>query len=185
MLVRVSGKHMDVGQSLTEFIEKEITKSLNGYFSDAPDVHVTLSKSGHFFTTDLIVQVSRNFRVFSRAQEDDAYKSVTHSIQKLETQVLKYKSRIKDRKRHKDADLDAQEFSHYVITPQKQDTMEEKPTIIEETNLSISTLSVAEAVMRLELSDEALIVFRNSGTLELNLVYWRKDGHIGWVHLDK
>jgi hypothetical protein len=44
---------------------------------------------------------------------------------------------------------------------------------------------VAEAVMRLELSDEALIVFRNSGTLELNLVYWRKDGHIGWVHLDK
>ena len=185
MLIRVSGKHMDVGQSLTEFIEKEIEKSLKGYFSEAPDVHVILSKNGHIFITDLTVQLSHNFRVHSHGQDDDAYRSATHAIHKLETQALKYKSRIQDRKRHRDADHGAREFAHYVIKPQEVDTLEENPTIVEETNVSISHLSVAEAVMRLELSGNPVIVFRNSGTSELNLVYWRKDGHIGWMHLEK
>ncbi|MEO1793704.1 MAG: sigma 54 modulation/S30EA ribosomal C-terminal domain-containing protein, partial [Pseudomonadota bacterium] len=38
-----------------------------------------------------------------------------------------------------------------------------------------------EAVMQLDLTDEAVLLFRNAGTGALNVVYRRTDGHIGWI----
>ena len=54
-------------------------------------------------------------------------------------------------------------------------------TVIAETAAQISRLSVGEAVMQMDLADEQLLMFRNSMTGELNVVYRRGDGHIGWI----
>ncbi|MBV8525937.1 MAG: sigma 54 modulation/S30EA ribosomal C-terminal domain-containing protein, partial [Acetobacteraceae bacterium] len=54
-------------------------------------------------------------------------------------------------------------------------------TIIAEQPTEIRQLSVGEAVMRMDLADQPLLVFRNSGSGELNVVYRRSDGHIGWI----
>ena len=45
----------------------------------------------------------------------------------------------------------------------------------------ISVLSVGEAVMRMDLADQAVLMFRNSATSEFNVVYRRSDGNIGWI----
>ena len=45
----------------------------------------------------------------------------------------------------------------------------------------ISSLSVGEAVMRMDLADQQVLMFRNSTTGDLNVVYRRGDGHIGWI----
>ena len=45
----------------------------------------------------------------------------------------------------------------------------------------ISLLSVSEAVMRMDLADQPVLMFRNSTTGELNVVYRRSDGNIGWI----
>ena len=42
-------------------------------------------------------------------------------------------------------------------------------------------LSVGEAVMRMDLADQPVLMFRNSATGELNVVYRRADGNIGWI----
>ena len=54
-------------------------------------------------------------------------------------------------------------------------------TVIAESAAEIDTLSVGEAVMRMDLADQQLLMFRNSATTELNVVYRRTDGHIGWI----
>ena len=46
---------------------------------------------------------------------------------------------------------------------------------------SIDQLSVSEAVMRLDLADQQVLMFHNGTTGELNVVYRRTDGHIGWI----
>ena len=53
--------------------------------------------------------------------------------------------------------------------------------MIAETPAEISRLSVGEAVMRMDLADQPVLMFRNSTTGELNVVYRRSDGHIGWI----
>jgi hypothetical protein len=54
-------------------------------------------------------------------------------------------------------------------------------TIIAETSTHISRLSVSEAVMQMDLSDQQVMMFTNSTTGALNVVYRRTDGHIGWI----
>jgi hypothetical protein len=45
----------------------------------------------------------------------------------------------------------------------------------------IETLSVDQAVMRLELSGANMLMFRNANHLGLNVVHFREDGTIGWI----
>jgi ribosomal subunit interface protein len=53
--------------------------------------------------------------------------------------------------------------------------------IIAETPTEISRLSVSEAVMRLDLSQAPVMMFRNRVSGQLNVVYRRPDGHVGWI----
>ena len=54
-------------------------------------------------------------------------------------------------------------------------------TVIAEQVTEISLLSVGEAVMRMDLADQPVLMFRNSTSGELNVVYRRSDGNIGWI----
>ena len=53
--------------------------------------------------------------------------------------------------------------------------------MIAEQATEISLLSVSEAVMRMDLADQPVLMFRNSASGELNVVYRRSDGNIGWI----
>ena len=53
--------------------------------------------------------------------------------------------------------------------------------VVAELSYKIEELTVEQAVMRLELENESCIFFRNASHSGLNLVYYRKDGNIGWV----
>ena len=57
----------------------------------------------------------------------------------------------------------------------------EHPVIIAETERRIRELPVSEAVMHLDLTESAFLVFKNAAHGELNVVYRRADGHIGWI----
>jgi hypothetical protein len=54
-------------------------------------------------------------------------------------------------------------------------------TMIAETTTEISRLSVGEAIMRMDLADQPVLMFRNCETGELNVVYRLDDGTIGWI----
>ncbi len=54
-------------------------------------------------------------------------------------------------------------------------------TVIAESPAEINVLSVGEAVMRLDLADQQVLMFRNSASNELNVIYRRPDGNIGWI----
>jgi hypothetical protein len=47
--------------------------------------------------------------------------------------------------------------------------------------VNIPQANVADAVMMMDLRNTNALLFKNSGTGELNMVYRREDGNIGWV----
>src|SRR6202011_3483061 len=55
------------------------------------------------------------------------------------------------------------------------------PVVIAEMSTDLPSLTVGEAVMRLDLADAPALLFRNRSHGELNLVYRRGDGNIGWI----
>jgi len=54
-------------------------------------------------------------------------------------------------------------------------------TVVAEHPTEIARLTVGDAVMRMDLADQSVLMFRNSANGELNVVYRRSDGHIGWI----
>ena len=55
------------------------------------------------------------------------------------------------------------------------------PAVIAEMSTELPHLTVGEAVMRMDLADAPVLLFRNRSHGELNLVYRRADGNIGWI----
>ncbi len=46
---------------------------------------------------------------------------------------------------------------------------------------AIETMTVGEAVTRMELAEAPVLVFQNSAHGGINVVYRRNDGNIGWI----
>ena len=59
------------------------------------------------------------------------------------------------------------------------DTVKKPPA--HEVGMAIETMSVAEAVMRMDLAELPALMFRSGSHGGLNMIYRRPDGHVGWV----
>jgi hypothetical protein len=72
-----------------------------------------------------------------------------------------------------------------VLAPIAEEPEEEDagggPTVVAEMSTELPNLTVSEAVMRMDLADVQVLLFRSRSHGELNLVYRRADGNIGWI----
>ena len=55
------------------------------------------------------------------------------------------------------------------------------PVVIAEMSTELPRLTVGEAVMRMDLADAPVLLFRNRSHGQLNVVYRRGDGNVGWI----
>jgi hypothetical protein len=69
----------------------------------------------------------------------------------------------------------------YVVNTKEEDEGSDTPIIIAEMNTHIATLSVGEAVMRMDLSNYPVLMFKNAKNGGINVIYRRPDGNIGWI----
>jgi hypothetical protein len=116
----------------------------------------------------------------------DAYASADQAAVRLEKRLRRYKRRLKDHHRSRQEPIEAGGASSYILAGGAED--EEgaepeslQPVIVAEMETKVPFLSVGEAVMQMELSGAALLVFRNEAHGGVNVVYQRDDGNIGWI----
>lgn len=183
MSITVTGKQMEVGESLREFAIAEVQTILTRYMLDVNDVAVTITKDAHHhFAADITLNLGGGFVVHSHGTDLDAYKSISHALGKVDAQIRRYKTRLRDRKRHSpDHEQRSERVQKFVIKAQEEDTQDDNPLIIAESVSEIHTLSVGDAVMRMDLSPQPVVIFRNALNGEVNVVFKRIDGHIGWI----
>lgn len=183
MSITITGKHMDVGDSLKNHIATEIETVVTRYMDEAHEAAVTIAKDAHHqFKIDIQIHVGRSFLVHCMAHDEDPYKAVSMAVEKLASQIRRYKTRLRDKKRHSaDHEYRAELVQKFIIKPQEEDTSDDNPLIIAESTSEIHTLSVGDAVMRMDLSSLPVVFFRNAANGELNVVFRRNDGHVGWI----
>ena len=111
----------------------------------------------------------------------------------IEKRLRRYKSRLKDRSARKAhaasealAEMNAPTLDapSYVIEAPGEDDDDVtgySPVIIAEATTPLKRLSVSEAVMELDLTGAACIVFQHGSSGRVNVIYRRPDGHIGWI----
>lgn len=187
MQVIISGQNMDVGEALNEYIESNLIGKVKKYFENAVHANVNIVKDRHnFFTTDIFVNEGTGTGVIIKASshDPDAHRSVDQCVGKIEKQLRRYKERIKNNHKDKEAFLNFAQATKYIISPFEEDkpeTTNAAPTIIAEMEAPVDRLTVADAVMRMDLQDVPALMFINKGNGRVNMVYYRPDGNIAWV----
>lgn len=182
MQVQVSGQHLSIGESLTDYSKERVITAVSKYFEQAVSANVHYTKNSYFYTCDMIVHegTGRHVVIKSSAECDDVYSSFDQALAKLEKQLRKYKTKIKDHHKAKTSEvfLDAVK---YVIDPYQEEYSGDSPVTIAESPVKIGHYSVSEAIMKMDLENLPAIMFKNSSTKRMNVVYYRKDGNIAWV----
>ncbi|MCR9077488.1 MAG: ribosome-associated translation inhibitor RaiA [Hyphomonadaceae bacterium] len=182
MTIKIAGRHMDVGDALSERISDGLEAAVTKYFDRSFDANVTVEKRGHEVITDCNVHLPSGIVLQSTGAAHDPYASLEDSLEKMEKRVRRYHRRLKDH--HKRSPLPSEPANAFIIKGSDDETPEDKgeaPLIVAESASDVKTMSVSEAVMQLELSDTPAVLFRNVKHSGLNMVYRRADGNIGWV----
>jgi ribosomal subunit interface protein len=194
MTLRISGKSISVGDALRGRVSERTDEVLRKYFDGNYSGHITLSKDGYGFRTDCSLHLDSGITLEADSNAADAYASADQALAQIEKRLRRYKSRLKDRsarKSHAEAvamvelmtpTLDAP--SYVIEAPTGDDDHHEagySPVIIAEATTSLKRLSVSEAVMELDLSGAACMVFQHGSSGRVNIIYRRPDGNIGWV----
>ncbi len=185
MQITVSGKHIDVGASLQQHVQEHLSSTVNKYFERAIHARVVFSKEAHLFRTDILVDDGvgkRPIMIKSDAAETDIYASFDTALSRVEKQLRRYKRRLKNHQQMRADEFIDYSATHYVLSSDEEEAHEdEHPLIIAEQPGSVETLSVGDAVMRMDLGDLPALMFINSQNGTLNVVYRRPDGNIAWV----
>lgn len=190
MQIQIKGKQIDLGDALREHVADRLDDAVVKYFGDAIDASVTLASDAGQIRADCAVHVGHDIFVKSHAMDHDPYKAFDDAAARIEKQLRRYKRRLRDHHTTQ-KDLAAQLISaqDYIVAPVEAEdgTIEDdtplgdNPAIIAETRASVPTCSVSDAVMRLDLTSDRVLMFKNMGNDRLNVVYRRDDGNIGWI----
>jgi ribosomal subunit interface protein len=185
MRYQISGKHIDIGESLQTHVQSEVSEILEKYAERPTDALIVFSKDAHEYVCETAIHLSTGMTVNSKARASEIYGSFDKSAERIEKQLRRYKRRLKDHANHRTTPIESFGASSYILASEKDDESAESetltPIIIAEMETGIKALSVGEAVMQMELADEAVLVFKNESHNGLNVVYKRKDGNIGWI----
>lgn len=189
MHLTVNGKQLDVGDALREHVADSLGTAVGKYFSNPIDANVVISREAHLFRADISVHVGRGIVARSDGHAETAHVAFDTACEKVAKRLRRYKRRLRDHHAggaNGVAAFEALAANQYILQAPAEDTpgdtpADDTPVIVAEMTTSIDSLTVSEAVMRMELADVPALMFRNRAHGGLNMVYRRADGHVGWV----
>ncbi|MBN8925742.1 MAG: ribosomal subunit interface protein [Rhodospirillales bacterium 69-11] len=190
MHITVSGKQVELSDALRTRVSTHLGAIATKYFDHAMEAQVTFSRARCFFTCDINLHAGRGLRLRGEGEAADANGAFDDAAEHIAKRLRRYRRRVNDHARDL-ANRERPEAARQYVLRQEEGEAEPAAdtetatlayaTVIAETKTEITRLSVGEAVMRMDLADQAVLMFRNSATGELNVVYRRSDGNIGWI----
>ena len=190
MKIQISGKNMSTGEAFQQHAHASLSDTVSKYFSNAIAGHITLEKGLAGFTVKTRVNLTRRIELESTGHDNkDAHAALDAAIEHAEKRLRRHKRRLRNHR----ADVTETEIAELSLkapltiyqsafeTDEKDEETDGQLPIIAELSYEVNSLTVEEAVMQLELSDQQCLMFRHAGHLGLNMVYKRDDGTIGWV----
>jgi ribosomal subunit interface protein len=188
MDIQLSGKNMDMGDALQSHVKEKLEEGVQKYFDRGADAVVTFSRERKTVECDVVAHLASGVFLAAHGESEDAYGAFEESLGKLEKRIRRYKRRLKNHHNDAKEPLRGEAASYYLLEPLKDEEQNEtvaeddpNPVIIAEYRTTLREMTVGSAVMQLDLCDQPAFVFINAAHGKINVVYRRRDGHIGWI----
>lgn len=188
MDIKVTGKNIDLGEALQSHVGTRLEDSISKYFGRGADALVTFAKERHLVGCEVTAHLNSGVFLSAHGDAGDAYAAFEGALEKLEKRVRRHKRKLRDHHANGKSPLPAAEAAYRTLAPLPEEDEAEggpsgdpTPVVVAEGSTQLREMTVGEAVMQLDLADAPVVIFKNAAHGGLNIVYRRRDGHIGWI----
>jgi putative sigma-54 modulation protein len=175
MQISVTFKNLDPSDHLKSYVQNKLDK-LDKLLDNPAEANVVLSVEKIRHIAEIKI-VGDRLNINCREKTSDMYSSIDMALDKLEKQIKKNKQKIKNhrqgtRSELKENQILPEETSSYTVNDEPQIRIQ---------NIDFKPMDVDEASMQMNLVPDNFIVFTNSRTNRVNVLYRRKDGDLGLI----
>jgi putative sigma-54 modulation protein len=171
MDITVTFRHMEPIESLKSYAEEKVSK-INKYLDSPLEAHVVMTVEKFRHQADITLSVNGTL-IKGVEETGDMYSAIDQVMDKIEKQVKRHLSKIRDRRSEnlKNEDRSVGEDADERVLAQDE-------PVIEVEKMIAKPMDPEEAAMQLNLSRRDFLVFRNAKSREINVIYKRGDGNL-------
>lgn len=191
--ITVTGRHVMLTDAMRDYAIEKVSK-IERFTNRILDVVITMEVQKLDQKVDIVMKVN-NLKIKSSAQSDNMYVSIDQAVDKIQTQLLRYKEKLQN---HQAKGVQEVDMNVNVIRPGMVDEEDMDSEIYEESakhedsrmkphevvskeTKPLKTLNLDEAIMKMELSQDAFMVFRSEEDHKLKVIYRRSDDNYGVI----
>lgn len=171
MKISVTFRNNEGEKGHKNYAAEKINK-LSKYLDTPAEAHIVLSMEK--FRSMVEVKFSANgWNINAKEKDKDMRLAIDKCIDKIEKQIKKQKEKIRERK--------PVSIRHGKAKPEPADEAQEPSAsrVVETRRIILKPMSLDEAVMEMEETKKGFIVYRDSSTEKVSVVYRRDDGQYG------
>src|SRR5580700_2597340 len=193
MQITVSGKQVDLSDALRTRVADQLEGVAGKYFDHALQAQVTFSRARSFFTCDINLHAGRGLTLRGEGEAADAHGAFDDAAEHIAKRLRRYRRRVNEHARDLTSREQGEAARQYVL--REEEAAEEAApvngaaapalaTVITEHPAEIPRLTLDEALMRMNLENQPVLMFRHRDSGRMNVVYRRAEGMIGWIDPD-
>lgn len=189
--IKITGRQVEVTDSMKDYAMEKISK-IERFMDRIIDINVIMDIQKIDHRVEIILKAGHT-KITSQASTQDMYASIDKAIAKLEAQIRRYKSKLQDHHAKSRAiiDMNVNVLRRPTAEEELELEIEEEEgalngegvvhEIVKQEKRPLKTLTYDEAVMKMELSQDAFLIFKNEEDQKLKVIYRRQDGHYGII----
>ena len=174
MEIIIHGDKIKVTDAMKSYIEEKLGR-LDKYLENSDDIraNVIVKVKGHLQTMEITIPL-KSFILRSEETQEDFYAAVDKTIDKLERQIRKNKTRLMSRN-----SKPAFDFNFEMIEFEKEEKEENK--IVKRKKIEVKPMDEEEAILQMELLGHQFYMYKDADTNKPAVVYKRNDGNYGVI----
>ena len=173
MEIIIHGDKIKVTDAMKDYINEKLEK-LDKYLENSENVraNVIVKVKNHEQTVEITIPL-KSFILRSEETNEDFYASVDKTIDKLERQIRKNKTKLLARQAKQSFDF------NFAVFDEVEEKEEKK--IVKRKSVEVKPMSEEEAIIQMELLGHEFFMFKDADTDNFAVVYKRKDEHYGII----
>ena len=176
MQVSVTFRKIDASDTLRNYAREKLHR-IKKYVEDPIEAYVVLSVEKFRHIAEVSINAN-GLRLNGQEETGDMYSAIDMVVDKVESQIKKYRHRLKKRK--SDGGPKPLVMRMNVLASESFEE-DQEPQIIKTKQINAKPMDIDEAVMQMELANSEFLVFTNAKTENINVIYRRRDGNYGLI----
>lgn len=176
MHIEIRGENIEVTSSIREYIEtklERVQKYFNKEIHSKAHVNLKVYKKGQ--KVEVTIPISKQLILRAEQTDQDIYAAMDLTIDKIERQIRKYKTKINRKFREREV----------FVNEENLENPENDPLdIIRTKKFSLKPMDIDEAILQMEMLGHNFYVFLDSTTEKTKTIYKRNDGKYGLIETE-